>query len=68
MTLINSLLVICFLLSTSAFASNEAEIIYFGGPILTMDEHQPSAEAVAVTDGKILAVGSSLQVMNLKGK
>lgn len=68
MQLINSLLVICFLLSASAFASNEAEIIYFGGPILTMDDHQPSAEAVAVTDGKIQAVGSSQQVMNLKGK
>ncbi len=32
--------------------------LYYGGEILTMDDRIPSAQAVAVKDGKILAVGS----------
>jgi predicted amidohydrolase YtcJ len=35
-----------------------ADTIYSGGPILTIDDAQPSVEAVAVKDGRILAVGS----------
>jgi predicted amidohydrolase YtcJ len=40
-----------------------ADTIYSGGPILTMDDAQPTAEAVAVKDGRILSVGS-LDEMN----
>jgi len=39
-----------------------AETIYHGGDIVTMDATQPTAEAVAVKDGKILAVGPHLDV------
>jgi predicted amidohydrolase YtcJ len=67
MKIIKLHLVACFLLSVSAFASEEAEIIYYGGPILTMNNSQPRAEAVAVVKGKVLAVGSSHMVMKLKG-
>ncbi|MEJ2604891.1 MAG: amidohydrolase family protein [Gammaproteobacteria bacterium] len=35
-----------------------ADTIYSGGPILTIDDAQPTAEAVAVKDGRILFVGS----------
>jgi predicted amidohydrolase YtcJ len=35
-----------------------ADAIYYGGPILTMNDDQPRAEAVAVKDGKIEAVGT----------
>lgn len=38
--------------------SNAAEIIYVGGDIVTVDDKQPSAEALAVRGGKILAVGA----------
>ncbi|WP_207063998.1 amidohydrolase [Motiliproteus sp. SC1-56] len=34
-----------------------ADSIYTGGTIITVNDAQPSAEAVAVKDGKILAVG-----------
>jgi predicted amidohydrolase YtcJ len=37
---------------------NPADAIYFGGPIVTVNDAQPTAEAVAVKDGKILMVGS----------
>ncbi|OZY86120.1 amidohydrolase [Cellvibrio mixtus] len=34
-----------------------ADSIYFGGTIITLNDAQPSAEAVAIKDGKIIAVG-----------
>jgi predicted amidohydrolase YtcJ len=34
-----------------------ADAIYFGGSIITINDDQPTAEAVAVKDGKIQAVG-----------
>ena len=35
-----------------------ADTIYSGGPILTMNDAQPTAEAVAVKDGRVIAVGA----------
>ena len=43
-----------------------SDIIYLGD-IVTMDEKNPSAEAVAIKDGKILAVGSKHDVLKTKG-
>ncbi len=34
-----------------------ADAIYSGGPIVTVDDDQPTAEALAIKDGRILAVG-----------
>ena len=45
----------------------EAEQIYFGGPILTMNDAQPQVQAVAVTQGRIQAVGSKTKVLALRG-
>ncbi|NOE28250.1 amidohydrolase [Ruegeria sp. HKCCD6157] len=44
--------------ATSASSQQIADRIYLGGPIVTMNDEGPSAEAVAVKDGRILAVGS----------
>lgn len=46
----------------AALAAN-ADTIYFGGPIITVNDAAPSAEAVAVKDGKIIAVGEKDAVM-----
>jgi len=46
---------------------NPADHIWFGGDILTMDPHQPRATALAVTNGRIVAVGSDQDVRNLTG-
>jgi len=43
-----------------------ADIIFFGGDILTIDERQPSVEAVAVKDGRILFAGSQHQAFSYK--
>jgi len=44
-----------------------ADKIFKGGDILTMNDAQPTAQAVAVKDGKIIAVGRSKDVLKYKG-
>ena len=50
---------------STAFAAPEFVIV--NGNILTMDTGKPRAEAVAVKDGLILAVGSNTEIEALKG-
>ena len=47
-----------FLVPAVPWAQEVADTIYAGGPILTMDDAAPRAEAVAVKDGRIVAVGT----------
>ncbi|MFA7624036.1 MAG: amidohydrolase, partial [Pusillimonas sp.] len=61
-----------------AIAAELADTIWTGGPIVTINDARPAVEAVAVRDGKILAVGSmselephqgkDTQTINLQGK
>jgi predicted amidohydrolase YtcJ/heat shock protein HslJ len=48
--------------SHSAPSANLADTIYFGGDIVTINDSQPTAEAVAVRDGKLLAVGALAEI------
>jgi predicted amidohydrolase YtcJ len=43
-------------------------MIYYKGIILTINDNQPTAEAVAVKDGKILAVGAEADVLQTAGQ
>nr|NIM60441.1 amidohydrolase [Acidobacteriota bacterium]NIQ86662.1 amidohydrolase [Acidobacteriota bacterium] len=43
-----------------------ADSIYFGGTVVTGDDSNPVAEAVAVRDGIIVAVGSENEVRELQ--
>ena len=56
----------CMVLATLAAAA-PAERIIRGGPIVTVNAAQPSAEAVAIAGGRIVAVGSEAEVMQHKG-
>jgi len=49
------------LLPVGAFAQ-EADIIFTGAEVVTMNPAQPQAEAVAVKNGRILAVGSVAEI------
>lgn len=60
-------LAVGLLASSSLAAQDFADTIYSGGSILTIDDAAPRAEAVAVKDGRILAVGSLDQVLATKG-
>ena len=51
-----------------AWAQDTADRIFTGGPVLTMNDAQPRAEAVAVKDGIIIAVGTVEEIMALKGE
>jgi predicted amidohydrolase YtcJ len=53
--------------ATSATTASTADTIYSGGDIITINDAQPSAEAVAVKDGKILFVGTLAEAEKFKG-
>ena len=48
-------------------ALGQVDAIYHGGDIVTVDDKNPTAEALALKDGKIVAVGKKADVLNLKG-
>jgi predicted amidohydrolase YtcJ len=48
-------------------AGHYADLIVINGHVLTMDDDNPAAEAVAVRDGAIIAVGSRASIEELKG-
>ena len=52
---------------TSGWAQDSADMILYSGEILTVDEDFSVAEAVAIRDGKITAVGSSAEVLRQAG-
>jgi hypothetical protein len=47
---------------TPAAADEPADVVFYGGPIVTVNDAQPSVEAVAVKDGKIVAVGAASEI------
>jgi predicted amidohydrolase YtcJ len=57
----------CAEAQTPPAASGAADLIYSGGPILTVNDAQPTAEAVAVRGGRILAIGTRDQVQATRG-
>ncbi len=67
-----------FVCSPAEAATESVDTLYFGGPIVTINDAQPTAEAVLVRGGKIVAVGARAEVekqaqgpigiVDLKGK
>ena len=65
--------------SAIAFAQNNADTIFYGGTIVTVNAKNDEVEALAIRDGKIVAAGtksevakgwqaSSTKMINLQGK
>ncbi|MCV2368433.1 amidohydrolase [Roseateles oligotrophus] len=54
-------------MAAQQIAPTAADSIWSGGTILTMNDKAMRVEAVAVADGKIMAVGKNRDVMKLKG-
>ena len=52
---------------TTSAPKEVAATIYTGGTIITVNEAQPTAGAIAVKDGKILAVGDEAGILKFKG-
>ncbi|MFA5831999.1 MAG: amidohydrolase [Bacteroidota bacterium] len=57
-----------FLLPLFLSAQQSADIIFINGKIWTVDTTRPEAEAIAVCNGKIAAVGSSKEIRQYAGK
>ena len=58
--------VVVLISSCTHTPEQSANIIYTGGDIITISDSQPTAEAIAVKDGKILAVGTKANVLKHK--
>lgn len=66
-SLVSALAGLALFAPATASAGGAADTVYLHGVVITVDDAQPKAQAVAVKDGKILAVGSDAQVGALKG-
>lgn len=64
---IGAALVASIIFAPPVSARQTADSIWSGGPILTMNDKAMRVEAVAVADGRILAVGKRSKVMKLRG-
>jgi len=53
---------------TTCLAAQVADTIYHNGPIITVNDAAPTAEAVAVKNGRILAVGAKDEVLKAQGE
>lgn len=62
-----AMMVAAVLLSAPLHAADSADAIYHNGAVITVNDDHPSAEAVAVKDGRILAVGTKDEVLKSKG-
>ena len=67
---------LCSLVSLLAFQASAqtgkgmvifADAVYHNGKVLTVDERFSIAQALAVRDGKVMAVGSNAEIINLAG-
>ncbi len=62
------LLAIFIALSGHFAYAQEAETIIYNAAVYTLDDANPTAQAVAIADGKILKIGSDEQILGLKSK
>jgi predicted amidohydrolase YtcJ len=53
---------LCIALASAAACSNAADLVLTNGKIVTVDADHPEVEAVAVRDGRVLAVGTSAEM------
>lgn len=58
MNAFRTLALLCTAIVATPGRAADADTLYFGGPILTMNDAAPRAEALAVKNGLIVAVGS----------
>jgi len=60
-------IILCLFASViQIFAKNSAaDLVFINAEIKTMDKKQPAAQAIAVKDGKIIAVGANAEIQRL---
>ncbi|MBE3086752.1 MAG: amidohydrolase family protein, partial [Bacteroidetes bacterium] len=63
--LIISLSIITMLISVSCTQTEKADLVIINGKVLTIDDNNPTAEAIAVKGEIIIAVGSTTKISEL---
>ncbi len=63
-----SLLMAATLAGCGTEPSNPADLVLLGGKVVTVDSLKPEAQAIAVKDGRVLAVGSDDEVRAYVGR
>lgn len=59
---------LCYLaLANMTTAQQTADVVIVNGRLWTVDKAQPTAEALAIADGKILTVGTTAEIRKLAG-
>jgi predicted amidohydrolase YtcJ len=62
------LLASCLLILVSAKSQTQiADLLFVNGKVWTVDKSKPTAEAVAVLGGRILAVGTNVEIRKFEG-
>ncbi len=56
---------LCVFICSVNAATNPPDTVFFNGKILTVDPQFSVAEAIAVSDGRIIAVGSNAEILKL---
>lgn len=62
-----SVIVLVLVITSCKNAKNDADTLYYGGPILTMEDSNPQVEALAIKDGLILFAGTKKEAMRYVG-
>ena len=62
-----NLVFLALALASPALAADTADRILSQGNVITVDPQNPRAEAIAIRDGKILAVGTNEEILALSG-
>lgn len=62
-----NIILLALIITGCKSTKNDADILYYGGPILTMEDGNPQVEALAIKDGKILFAGTKKEAMNYAG-
>ena len=57
--------VLCISICSVTAAANPPDTIFYNGKILTVDPQFSVAEAIAISDGRIVAVGSNAEILKL---
>lgn len=60
-------LIVLTWITAACGVQEKAEIIFVNGLIMTMDQEQPEASALAIKDGRVLACGERIEVLRFKG-
>jgi predicted amidohydrolase YtcJ len=62
------LFIVGSLFTVIAYSSDHADVIFIHGTIITVDEQNTIAQAVAIKDGKILEVGNNTDIQKLQNE